>query len=86
MGRLVESYRPNHLENQNKLKIDVSGYQQGTYFVKLIDSSGQDYQKQMLVKRPWELNLKQKKEAYFWLPFFVIPNNNLIINWIAIIK
>tara|TARA_B100001179_G_C18602890_1_gene411634 strand:- start:1933 stop:5316 length:3384 start_codon:yes stop_codon:yes gene_type:complete len=52
MGRLVESYRPNHLENQNKLKIDVSGYQQGTYFVKLIDSSGQDYQKQMLVKRP----------------------------------
>jgi|GEM_PF-1882436 len=50
-GRLIESYNPQQIKNGDSYILNVNFYQEGTYIVKMIDSNGMSFQKQMLVKR-----------------------------------
>ncbi|MRI00291.1 HYR domain-containing protein [Kriegella sp. EG-1] len=50
-GRMIESYNPQYIKSDNNYILDVNSYQQGSYIVKMLDSKGVPYQKQMVVKR-----------------------------------
>ena len=50
-GRLIKSYHPKEIKNGDNYIIDVNLYQQGPYIIKLIDSRGVNFEKQMIVKK-----------------------------------
>jgi len=48
-GRLIKSYDPNAIRNGEDYLIDVNLYEQGAYFIKMVDNMGVNFQKQMIV-------------------------------------
>jgi len=51
IGRLVKSYNPNEIRAGEGYTIDANLYQQGAYIIKMIDNTGVNFQKQMIVRR-----------------------------------
>jgi len=50
-GRLIRTYDPSAIKNNKTYTIDVNLYQQGAYIVKMIDTKGVHFQKQMIVRK-----------------------------------
>jgi len=51
VGRLIQSYNPNAIRTGIDYALDVTQYQQGAYIIKIIDTGGNHFQKQMVVRR-----------------------------------
>ena len=50
-GRLVQSLSPHNISVGEEHLLDISGLPVGSYYLKILDKEGKQYQKQIIVKR-----------------------------------